>query len=406
MLAMGVFGEDGSHTLIPTLMSSPLTVSSLLCLLCLVLATALIFPLLFALKWDDAALMPWNNVFVPVWIVFAVAYLLSFLLLPAVWTLRVLIWLRLGAVLAFFVCLNVALNALEAAAAAAAVASAASPFSGWGVFGGLIVHEGLTFVTNGLVQGVSLTVFRAERDGSPRSHLGLGYVGFLLRRFLTPALRLAVWCTMAHASDELVGLQRPLLPLGILVGWLMLIGTLDTYNKHQMPVLDDESAETRPSRSFAISQAIRTLCNAICLALVLMIWAGLYLTFMDERVKTLFSGSEPAEPWTAVVSFTTIWIASLLLLVFGCLACLCGSCAMCIETGAMADESDMLPRDEAEQPAADDEGPSEPVADANGFKSAGATPREQSEAREESTSDEEPEAEEQVKKPNNYDDLD
>jgi hypothetical protein len=66
----------------------------------------------------------------------------------------------------------------------------------------------------------------------------------------------------------------------------------------------------------------------------------------------------------------------------------------------------MLPRDEAEQPADDDERPSEPVADANGFKSAGATPREQSEAREESTSDEEPQAEEEVKKPNNYDDLD
>lgn len=326
MLAMGVFGEDGSQTLLPTLLTSPIVMVLLLCCACLLPAVACIFPLLFALKWDDNSLMPWNNVFIPVWVVSAIAIIAMLVLIAAPWFIRLLIWSRVFAVVGFFICLNLSLSVLDTL-----TTDPAAFWSGWEVFAPLFVFEALSLLSNAIFMGVSLTAFRTEREqGFRRSNLGLSYLGWLLRRFLTPLLRLAVWCTMAGAIDDRAGLLRPLLPLGLLVGWLTLTAMCDQYVLTKKAALDGDEVPPSPTWS-----AFQRGCVLLLWGTLLMVWAGLYLAYMNSLVTTSLVVREVAEtPWTAVVSFTTVWIASLAMILVCCCICMCGSCAVCAQ-GAM-----------------------------------------------------------------------
>jgi hypothetical protein len=333
MLAMGVFGEDGSQTLLPTLLTSPIVMVLLLCCACLLPAVACIFPLLFALKWDDDTLMPWNNVFIPLWVVSAIAIVAMLVLVAAPWFIRLLIWSRVFAVVGFFICLNLSLSVLDTQ-----TTDLSAFWSGWEVFAPLFVFEALSLLSNAVFMRLSLAAFRAEREqGFRRSNIGLGYLGWLLRRALTPLLRLAVWCTMAAAIDERAGLQRPLLPLGLLVGWLTLAAMCDTYILTKNVAPDDEH-EVPPSPAFS---AFQRGCALLVWGVLLMVWAGLYLTYMNSLVATsLVSRQFAMPPWTAVVSFTTVWIASLAMILVCCCICMCGSCAVCASGAMDVDEVD------------------------------------------------------------------
>jgi hypothetical protein len=331
MLAMGVFGEDGSQTLLPTLLSSPTVLTALLCFNCLLTIVACIFPLLFALKWDDDSIMPWNNVFIPVWIVASVVIIAMFVLVAAPWFVRLLIWSRVIAFFAFFVCLNLSLNVVEAK-----TVDPSLHWSGWEVFAPLFVFEALSLLTNALFMGLLLTAYRAEcEQGLRRSNIGLGYVGWLLRRLLTPLFRLAIWCTLAGAIDDGAGLQRPLLPLGFLVGWLILTAMCDSFVLAKNTPADESGVPPSP-----VLSAFQRGCSLALCGVLLMVWAGLYLTYMNALLATSIVLREPSElPWTAVVSFTTVWIVSLVLIIACCCICVCGSCAVCSQS-ALADEAD------------------------------------------------------------------
>jgi hypothetical protein len=371
MLAMGVFGEDGSQTLLPTLLTSPIVLVLLLCCACLLPAVACIFPLLFALKWDDNSIMPWNNVFIPVWVVSAIVIIAMFVLIAAPWFIRLLIWSRVFAVVGFFICLNLSLSVLDTP-----TINPAAFWSGWEVFAPLFVFEALSLLSSAIFMGVSLSAFRTEREqGFRRSNIGLSYFGWLLRRFLTPLLRLAVWCTMAAAIDERSGLQRPLLPLGLLVGWLTITAMCDQYVLTKKETAHDDGNDVPPSPTWS---AFQRGFMMLIWGTLLMVWAGLYLTYMDSLVTmSSLAAREFAEtPWTAVVSFTTVWITSLAMILVCCCVCMCGSCAVCAGNMGDLEEVDDDEAEGAEQKSEEGEGEENvgamPSGDAGGggFKSA------------------------------------
>jgi hypothetical protein len=164
--------------------------TSLLCLMCLLLVTLCLFPLLFCLKLNDATSISWDGVFIPLWVYCAFAGI-GMLAVTAPWYLRVLLEARFLCVVAFFIVLR------EYLSDGGLLLQVPLPPL-WTLFAALLVEEAFGIVITVLVDGVLPSAYRSEcEQGLRRSALGLGYVGWLLRRFPLIATRIAVWCVLA-----------------------------------------------------------------------------------------------------------------------------------------------------------------------------------------------------------------
>lgn len=213
-------------------------------LLCLLFVTACLFPLFFCLKLQTPASFTWDrfddknciiilciqlidwlrSVFIPLWVVFGFIIILPFAL-PR-WDMRIVSLLRLLSVLAFFIVFRFEL---------VGGALASNSIQQWILFCPLLIHEFFAIlwvcVTSPISYRSYVAEMEAQRADSPleahgprQTTFGLGYFGWLLRRFFSIAVRIALWCILAESPVK----QYGLIPILLWVLYVMLEGSLDS----------------------------------------------------------------------------------------------------------------------------------------------------------------------------------
>lgn len=163
------------------------------------------------------------SVFIPLWVVFGFTVFVPFAM-PR-WDMRILSLLRLLSVLAFFIVFRFE---LEGALAKNAVDQ-------WILFCPLLIHEFFAILWVCVTSPISHRSYLAEQEaqraesaleaqGPRQSTFGLGYFGWLLRRFFSIAVRIALWCILAQSPVK----QYGLIPILLWVLYIMLEGALDS----------------------------------------------------------------------------------------------------------------------------------------------------------------------------------
>ena len=269
-MASGMFGDDGTNTLVPVLLMSPTFLGCSMCILCLLVVTVCLFPVFFCVRLVDGtdARFTWSEVFVPLWIGLA-AVVPGTLLVRARWPVRLLMLARMLCIVAFSIVLRVE---LERALLVRPLADL------WPLFASLLIYEALTTLFICVTTKPTRATYAAEREqGEQRSTLGLGYGGWLLRLFNGVALRFAMWCVLAGASVK----RYAMLPLVLLLVLKIVEGVADQRLARRYAAPD----EPTPS---ALGLLATACLGAVC-ASFLLAFVGLVLANWDSVIENMFS---------------------------------------------------------------------------------------------------------------------
>jgi len=299
MMESGLFGDDGTNTFLPFLMMSPAAMGCFVCFLCLLFSTAGVFPLLLAMKLDGSVTMPVSNVFIPLWVVFPFIIIFPMIFIRGAWYIKALILARILCVLVFFILFNVWLAALYSLTS--------KPLNFWIVVTPLLVQELLAYVSVFVFKPMSKEAYNAELEqGLRQATCGIGYVGWFLRPFVTPTLRVVTWCLLAALDDKLYAL----IPIGGIVLYKALVSAADAAVKRRA---------TDPPTGVSPFGAC---CSVLCGSVLWLTFFGLSLAEWDGAMRR----------W--VVAFIPLFIIILCVM---CVCCCTATCTACIDGDSLDD---------------------------------------------------------------------
>eukprot|EP01113_Clastostelium_recurvatum_P040478 TRINITY_DN6297_c0_g1_i3.p1 TRINITY_DN6297_c0_g1~~TRINITY_DN6297_c0_g1_i3.p1 ORF type:complete len:446 (-),score=54.82 TRINITY_DN6297_c0_g1_i3:36-1373(-) len=298
----GFLGEDGGE-LLPLLMQPHLIGLVYLLVLVLVCMVVLV-PIFLVVKIDNAVTWSWAATFSPIYIL--LGFLLAYnILVPLFITQRKFKMIYSGVqtllIILFFAFLAARLDGSI----------------GWMfylVFIPLYVHELFSLIRR--IPASTVASYRTEatqRDsdgGSPRSFLGLGYMGFLLRQYLWGLLRVWFLIFLVVRIDRVVTWSWWVTFVPVLVWFVLLFVLKKLDDRVMLNAIDVDETERRDSTRGYLTFMTVLLAIAIVIA---MIFLGLLLAKIDNT-----------QTWSLAKVFIPVFI------VLGILLCCCCCCVPCI----------------------------------------------------------------------------
>eukprot|EP01118_Nematostelium_gracile_P001559 TRINITY_DN11622_c0_g1_i1.p1 TRINITY_DN11622_c0_g1~~TRINITY_DN11622_c0_g1_i1.p1 ORF type:complete len:445 (+),score=108.11 TRINITY_DN11622_c0_g1_i1:179-1513(+) len=300
MYDQGMFGEDGELMGVLPFLQNPIYMCCFVCLGCLLVCVATLVPIFIVLKLDGVVNWNWGTVFIPLWIVNFIPALYT-MIFPCIVASEKKIqslatMIQFLCLLAFQIILAIQLQ------------KGKDHFKWSLAFIPLYIFA-LVFILRRVVSS-SISRYHKDQEEKAEAYFGIGYLGFLIRKFFVSALLVLFLVLLVVKLDHEMSFSWwvPSIPLYIAMFWRLVTKIAD--DQKMMNVMED--GEDKSSRR-------TVMCGMTC---CLVIGLSFILVFVILCVVRLNGAG-----YKVAIVFIPLFI------ILGCLllcCCVCGPC-LCLQ---------------------------------------------------------------------------